>query len=190
MQGLLKQSVFVAFSIVHDLHHATALAASRAARNSKKKGAGSTSQDWDLPQLQWFFASYVSYFTLQVGLSSPLLAIPFHREQGCMNLPAQRLHTVFKPSHSLAKLFFATTVMSREQETGTEAAASHRDLDRQWKTGQQSTPVRAIVRSYFQLQFRSSYLFLTALKHVTLSMYWCLHVPMYTENRSFSNISA
>lgn len=44
-----------------------------------------------------------------------------------MNLPAQRLHTVFKLSHSLAKLFFATTVMSREQETGTEAAASHRD---------------------------------------------------------------
>lgn len=82
MHGLLKQPVwllwtaspvFVAFSIAYDLHHASAQAASRA--DSRKKGAGSTSQDWDLPHLPWFFASYLLHFALKAGLSQSLLAI-------------------------------------------------------------------------------------------------------------------
>lgn len=145
MHRLLKQPVwllwtaspvFVAFSIAYDLHHASAQAASRA--DSRKKGAGSTSQDWDLPHLQWFFTSYLLHFALKAGPSQSLLAIAFHQAQGCVNLPAQRLHAVFKPSHSMAKPVIAITATSREQEAGTATAA--RDLDRQRKTMRQSTP--------------------------------------------------
>lgn len=86
---------------------------------------------------------FLLYFILKAGLSQFLLAMPFHRAQDCVNVPAQRLHVVLKPSHLLAKPVPTTTAMSREQETGTETTASHTDLDRQRKTVHQSNPCQS-----------------------------------------------
>lgn len=67
--------------------------------------------------------------------------MPLHQAQGCVNLPAPRLHVVFEPSHSLAEPVIAITAMSREEEAGTATAA--RDMDRQQKTMHQSTPCQS-----------------------------------------------
>lgn len=69
--------------------------------------------------------------------SQSLLAMPFHQAQGCVNLPAQRLHAVFKPSHSLAKPVIAIPAMSKGQKTGTATASRH--LERQRDTTHQRT---------------------------------------------------
>jgi len=83
-----------------------------------------------------------------------------------VNLPAQRLHAVLKPPHSLANQSLQSQHCQENKRLGQQ------QLPETWtdNEGQRTNvaPVRAIVTSSFQHQFRSLYLFMTALKHVTL----------------------
>lgn len=133
---------------------------------SRKKGAGITSQHWDLILVE-IFPSYLLHFTLTTGFSVfSSNAIPPGTE-------------VTRCIHSLSLAGHANhcnhSSVKRTRDWGRQLSEAWTDNKR---NAPKYPPVRATLKSSLQHQFRSSYLFMTALKHVTLGIDICMFIYM------------